>query len=294
MRIIERTELNPDLWDALVSKHSEGSFFSYSWYLDAVAENWCVITDDAYSCGMVLPYTRRAGMEILYIPIFGRFVTPFGEFSAEWEQMISERFKIREIATSSPVFSKNESRVHQSVSDWNSHALGSQAKRSLKKANKMAVSCTDSENSSAVLEAVHSELSGKFKGVNEHSIKALNALVESARKRGHLKVFEVSNGSEKGGIVCLVDANQVLYLKGACPDSLKNNGGMYLAIHSAMEFAKTNGLKFDFGGSNVAGVRKFNENLGGQSQAYFWHEANEGPVWFRVARQLKERLGRNS
>ena len=91
--------------------------------------------------------------------------------------------------------------------------------------------------------------------------------------------------------MCLYDEHQVLYVKGACPENLKLNGGMYLALNQAIEFASDHGLLFDFGGSNVEGVKRFNHNLGGIDTQYFFHQKDEGPAMFKFARKLKKRIG---
>ena len=62
------------------------------------------------------------------------------------------------------------------------------------------------------------------------------------------------------------------------------------ALNSAIEYAKENNLKFDFGGSNIEGVKRFNYNLGGIDEVYFMHIQNNGPAWFKLAKRLKTHL----
>lgn len=291
MKIIERKDLEVARWDALVSHYPEASFFSFSWYLDAVAENWCVLVDDNYSRGVALPYTKRMGVEILYIPIFGRYVTPFGAIDADSIQLIKDRFSVREIATSEKLFSTNEIRVHQIIEKDQEQKLSSQGKRSLSKARKQGVQVSISSDYDNILFAIRNEIEGKFKGVDESSIDRLSDLFSCAKDRNVLLAFEVELEGEKGGIVCLESDHQILYLKGACPEKLKQSGGMYLALNEAIKYAQEKGLDFDFGGSNVAGVQRFNKNLGGIDKSYFFHEHNDGPLLFKLARKLKNRVG---
>lgn len=291
MRIVERSELDVARWDRLVAQQDGASFFSYSWYLDAVAEQWCVLVDEDYTTGMALPYTRRAGKKVLYIPVFGRYVTPIRTLSDASIQLILDEFPVREIATSHDCFPDASERVYQEVLPNEERKLSSQAKRSLKKAEKSGIQVRQSGDFSQVMSAVRSELDGKFEGVNTERIDALESLFKKAAERGFLMVFEASDSKETGGIVCLCDEHQVLYVKGACPEHLKQNGGMYAALNAAIEFAKEEELLFDFGGSNVEGVRRFNQNLGGTDVSYFFHE-HAGPGWFKIARKLKKRVGR--
>lgn len=291
MKIVKREYLDIEKWDALVARFPETSFFSYSWYLDAVAERWCVLVNDDYSAGIALPYSKRLGVKILYIPIFGRYVTPYGIFSKADRDLISAYFSVRELATSIELFEQNMIRVHQIIPVGHNRTLSSQGKRTLSKAEKKGLKVEVHEDFSRIIPAIQNEISGRFKGVNAKSLARLESLFKSASERKMVKIFEVSANGETGGIVCLYDANQLLYVKGACPEKLKSNGGMYLALNSAIEFASENGLVFDFGGSNVEGVKRFNHNLGGIDTEYYFHQEDQGPALFKFARKLKKRIG---
>jgi len=291
MKFIEQDEINAGKWDVLV-QNQKASFFSYSWYLDAVAENWCLLVDEEYTKGIALPYTKRMGVEILYVPIFSRAMHAIGELLDSDVEQIKNRFKVIELATTTNVFGADSKRVHQSITDFENRKLSSQAKRSLKKAVNSGISVTNNTSFDAVTCAIEEELQDKFLGVDAERISRLKKLFQSSENKGALKIFEVSDGQETGGIACLVNDSELLYLKGACPESLKKNGGMYLALNSAIEFAQEQNLKFDFGGSNVEGVQRFNKNLGGIDQEYFYFESNAAPFWFQWARKLKNRGNR--
>ena len=289
MKIVDRENLDVARWDWFVHDYPEASFFSCSWYLDAVAENWCVIVNDDYTAGMALPYTVRMGTKILYVPIFSRYVTPIGDFTEDDINLIKKQFSVREIATSSKLFDDYSGRIHQVIEPEEERTLSSQGKRSIKKSLKNLVRVEMTKDYSNVLSAIKEELKGKFQGVDETSVARLEKLLAAAAEHKVLQVVEVSADGEKGGVCCLMNKHSVLYVKGACPESLKNKGGMYLALDMAIGLAMATNLPFDFGGSNVEGVRRFNMNLGGKDKSYYFHECNEGPLLFKIARKLKRR-----
>ena len=99
----------------------------------------------------------------------------------------------------------------------------------------------------------------------------------------------MSSGPQ-GGVFCFQSKTTLIYVKGAVGEAVKQNGGMYLALYAAIEYAKSNKLNFDFGGSNVAGVQRFNYNLGGTDEIYYVQTENNGPAWFKLARGIKSRL----
>ncbi|MFT6503506.1 MAG: hypothetical protein ACJASQ_003643 [Crocinitomicaceae bacterium] len=290
MKIVERKNIDLARWENLTNKQGGISLFAKAWYLDAVAENWCVLVNDDYSRGIALPYSKRAGVEVLYSPIFGRYSELIGEFKEDELALIKERFKVIEFACRQELFDKTEERIYQAISDFDSHKLGSQAKRSLKKAEKNGFSVALTDDYSNVFSKVKEELNHKFTGITEKSLGALEQLFENAKQAEAIKVFNVAGNGNLGGIVCFESKDQLLYVKGAVDSETKSNGGMYLALNTAIEYAKENNLKFDFGGSNVEGVKRFNYNLGGVDEVYFMHVQNNGPAWFKLAKRLKARL----
>ncbi len=291
MKIVERKNIDLVLWENLPYKQGiSASVFTKSWYLDSVAENWCVLVNDDYSRGIALPYSKRAGVEVLYSPIFGRYSELIGEFTDEELTLVKERFKVIEFACRQELFDKPEEKIYQVISDFESRKLGSQAKRSLKKAEKSGFSVVLTNDYSNVLTKVKEELNHKFTGVTEKSLNALEQLFGNAKQAEAIKVFNVVGDGNLGGIVCFESKDQLLYVKGAVDSKTKANGGMYLALNSAIEYAKEHQLKFDFGGSNVEGVKRFNYNLGGVDEVYFMHVQNNGPAWFKLAKRLKARL----
>jgi hypothetical protein len=57
---------------------------------------------------------------------------------------------------------------------------------------------------------------------------------------------------------------------------------MQQAIERTLKEAKP----FDFGGSEVDGVRRFNQNLGGIDQHYYIYTWNFAPAWFKLAKRM--------
>ena len=107
--------------------------------------------------------------------------------------------------------------------------------------------------------------------------------MKAAKNQGVLSSYELQQG---GGIVCLENESQIFYLKGTVAEKVKKNGGMYLALNSAIESADDNGKLFDFGGSRISGVKKFNNNLGGEDVSYYFLEENKGPLWHKLISKI--------
>lgn len=288
MKIIEREHIRIDLWNSLVANTPESGFFSYAWYLDATAENWCVLVNEDYSAGIALPFTKKLGVELLYTPIFVRYVEWLGDssFSKEANRLIRERFSNMHISIRTKLLGVGyEEYVYQEIRSVNERKLGSQGKRMLNKAAKNELSVLVEDDYHPVLDIVKSELKGKFEGIDSTSLLALEKLFEAGSAQGVLKTYTLKN---EGGIVCFENKHSLLYLKGTVSSKMKEKGGMYLALNMAIVHALTENKVFDFGGSRVEGVKRFNHNLGGSDVHYYCYKLDRTPFWFKFARRIKK------
>ena len=112
-------------------------------------------------------------------------------------------------------------------------------------------------------------------------------LCEALKNHGCLKVLQVvSDHKIVGGILLVTFNESLLYLKGTALPDTKQKGGMYLVMHEAIQKAAVANCKFDFGGSNVSGVQRFNLNLGGKDNIYYRLKWNNSPWWFKLAKKI--------
>lgn len=294
MQLIERNNIDTLKWDALVGSASEAGCFSFSWYLDACAENWCVLTNSDYTFGIALPYTVRAGVEVLYTPIFVRYLEVFGVMPQDFEEVILKRFREIQLASRQPLnLSQSTNYVHQQIDATEVIQQGSQAKRSLKKAAATGLHCLQVDEPVQTLDIIHKELEGKYGGLDASNLNRLDQLVKNALQKGVLRTFEVLSGENcVGGVICLERQNQLMYLKGTVSESAMKNGGMYLALNSAITYAREKMVNFDFGGSRIEGVKHVNNNLGGKDVVYYAYFRNDGPLWFRTVKRMKRWIRR--
>ena len=290
MKIIERKNIDTIKWNELVNSANDASVFSFSWYLDAVAEDWCILVNSDYTCGIALPFMDKLGTKTLYTPVFIRYLEVLGDHNdvENINALILSNFKFVNFSTKQNIFGESSEKwMHQIIPSSHERKIGSQAKRSLKKAVKNGLEVRIHSDTSSVLDITHKELTGKFEGLNSISMRSLDRLMKNIEEEKRSVVFEIES---VGGIVCIRDEHQLIYLKGAVTEETKKNGGMYLVLDAAINFAKENRLDFDFGGSRMEGVRKFNFNLGGIDSFYYNYQSNNYPFWYRFLKKVKEKI----
>ena len=296
LKIVERKDLNVQKWDELVGRTSESAVFSYSFYLDAVAENWCVLVDDDFKVGVALPYTVRAKQKILYTPIFVSYLEVLGSIdtSLHLKKIILKKFKTSEIEFKQAILGTPQEVFITQFLNTESKRKG-QVNRMLNKSKRADLVVIPTQEWEDVFSILSSELKGKFSGMTESSLKRLKKAYSSAQKHNLLKTFEIRKGNEcVGGVICIEKNGHLLYSKGASRSEVRDEGAMYAAIDAAIDYALEHNLKFDFGGSRVEGVRRFNHAFGGEDLEYCSYRIDKSPAWFKWVRRLKKRWGKKS
>lgn len=300
MKLIHRSELDLKRWDALVEKHA-ADVFSYSWYLDSCAQDWCVFVDDNFENGIALPFTVKMGIKAISPPIFVRnldFICNDNNFPARALEEIEKEFPAGHLQLSEPsplipvdfvecsaIQRGRTERVYQSIQSEVSQ--NQQAKRMIAKASKNGITVAPVSDWKAVLEIIRTELSEKISEFTSENLMRLEKLVASLEKENRLTCFGIlRNGKLEGGMIFMETARKCVYLKGAASKEVRDPGGMYFCMSQKISETIASGRTFDFGGSGVEGVRRFNLNLGGTDQQYYIYSWNNTPWWFRLTKSM--------
>jgi hypothetical protein len=289
LQIIEREHIDIDKWNALVSSTAGNSCFSLSVYLDAVAENWCIVSNDNYSCGIAVPYSKRLGIKCFTTPIFVRYLEWFGH-QDNWvtaKEIIEQHFSGGSMQVPKILLNDTNLRYYQTIEV--DRKLSTQAKRMLSKSKHLTIEEAHNSEYNAVFDIISSELPGKISTLNKNNIAVLKNLVKCLSNQNIVKSLVIRNGNELVAGIILIEFNGVLlYLKGASFEEYKKLGAMYALMNRAIEYAQENKLVFDFGGSSAEGVRRFNLNLGGTDNEYGIFLSDTAPIWFKELKRIKK------
>jgi hypothetical protein len=291
MKLIPKGELDRKKWDLLVKKYSRG-VHSYSWWLDEISENWCVYSDSEYTSGIALPFTERVGIKTLYTPIFSEYL--------EWLGPLDTNFQLKDIIV------QNFDRVICGFENLDLElskefypiqrltfpkAYSKMAYRNMNKAHSIGCSVKWDDDFDTVFMYVESELCGRSKEMNKLNFHRLKNALRKAQENSMLRVVGTHVGDKLlGGIIFLETDNLLYYVKGAVTPELKAHGAMYLAMDAGIQYAVKRQKEFDFGGSRVEGVRRFNLQFGSDEVFRPFYSVNYAPKWFQVLQALRKRL----
>lgn len=77
---ISYTSINKEKWDRCIDQSVNGLIYGYSWYLDAMAQQWDALVLNDYEAVMPLTRNKKYGISYLYQPYF---CASLGIFSAQ-------------------------------------------------------------------------------------------------------------------------------------------------------------------------------------------------------------------
>ena len=296
LRILERSQVDASKWDAFVLSHGDEHVFSTCCYLDELAEQWCVLVDDEYTKGMAIPFTIRMGIKQIYTPIFCRsvFVSPDLDPQAI-KTLLLRHFPLCDITTHSPVGNPT-ARAYQQLEGPSDFKLNEQAKRMLKKFSKSGCEIVrKNEIPAEVFTLMKAELEAKGVQINSKTHAKFKSLLLRLRKDESLDFYAVYSGDNfHGGAFFLSAGKSMFYLKSGVTRLAKEHGAMYAVMNQVIPIALEDGGRFDFVGSTVPGVRRFNVNFGAKDVDLHEISWNQAPFWFNALRSLKKQFAKRS
>jgi hypothetical protein len=202
------------------------------------------------------------------------------------KNLLQQAFKLGQLSIS--VGSEQRNFYYQTLPVNAEQVYSNLGNRMLKRFEKNKFIIEFSLEQKTVEHHINNELSDKINAINAHTLKALNRLVTQFKQQQKVHIVNVLKaGKSVGGLILLESNQRLLYLKGAFTEESKKEGAMYGAMQRAIDLAKEKGLLFDFGGSRVEGVRRFNVNLGGKDSFYSSIEWNNAPFWFNWLKKMQ-------
>lgn len=70
IKYISHAEIDKQKWDDCVQHANDGLIYAYSWYLDAMADNWDALVLNDYETIMPLTWNKKYGIHYLFQPYF--------------------------------------------------------------------------------------------------------------------------------------------------------------------------------------------------------------------------------
>ena len=289
-----------------MEKSSELNLYCFSWYLDAVSDNWGALVMGDYEFIMPIPYTVKKNQSILYQPFFSQQFNILGKKLPSVEVIncfissIPQKFKLAQFNLPNYLIQNvtdyeieeivcqclDLNQEHEAVSS----RYSTNAKRQIKKAIKNELKVTETGDLEVFM-PLFKETVGDKLSFTEDNYSRLHKLMNVGLVLNKGRLLTVQKGDEVLAMgYFFIQNNRITYLKGASTIQGRDTGAMYYLMDSMIqEYAKSKRV-FDFGGSKVSSIAEFYKKLGGKDQTYLSFSKNDLPWLLKTAKGVRDRF----
>lgn len=304
-----KEEIDLKRYNSLISKSNNKSIYCFSWYLDAVSDNWgCLIKGD-YEAIMPIPYTIKLNQKIIYQPFFSR------ELNVYSNKTINNIEEIKEFILAIPKeFKKIDFNIEKNVKledfdikkcknqelklynkyENNRIKFSKNTKRQINKATKHNLKIEKSKNEDSFV-SFFKKNTGKQVNFNEYNYSKLKQLIKTIIKnnKGHIYIVKENENILAQGVF-INSHKTIIYLKGTVNKRGKQIGAMFYLMNNIIKHGTENGYNLlDFGGSNIENIANFYKKFGAEDRQYFKYSKNKLPFILKVGKIIIDNITLN-
>lgn len=298
---LQQKYIDKKKWDKCIENAANGLIYSYSFYLDAMSENWDALIVNDYEMVMPLTWKKKFTIYYLYPPFFTASLGVFGNnISAGTVKLFLEnipaKFKYwdfylnRDNLFSIPEFPMYERSNYILPLSENYDILKSRyasshvrnIKRAIQSGNKVEKNI-DIRN----VIALSKDQAKSFSPIEENNYSDFERLFKLLKEKNQAVTYGVFSSQNKLVASCAYFfSNKRAYyiLVGNHPDG-KTSGASHLLIDAFIKENAEKDLILDFEGSNISSLAFFYKSFGSFLEKYPGIKRNKLPVIAKLFKQ---------
>ena len=293
--IISAKDIDRLKWDALVEQYDgPGQFFHYSWYLDAICPNWTAVVQNDYEVIFPMVSSSKFGLSFFTQPLFSREFNIIGanptfEYKKEcYDHLMRHRLVFFGSSTDFNLTNlKSSNRNYQRIELGKKYDVlygnySQNIKRTLKKSIEFKLEIRNYFDPVTLIELFRNEKGAEFRHLGQKEYDFIQQLMINGNK---VKYDYQINAYAEGELVAssfyFVSKDAILFLKGAVTEKGKLMGAMVCLHDYVLQVFCETHRYFDFGGSNMKGLREFNMKFGAIDMNYLLLSSNRMPWPFK-------------
>ena len=281
---LPQANIDKSKWDRCIDTAENGLIYAYSFYLDAMSENWDALIMNDYEMVMPLTWKKKYTIFYLYQPFFSASLGIFGnDISAQFVKLFLEnipsKFKYWDFYLNrNNLFSILEFPMHERSNyilplSKNYETLKSNYAQSHTRNIKRAIQYGNViKKNIPIEEVIH--LSKKqvksFSNIEEKNYADFENLFEFLKRKNKAITYGVYSSQSKLVASCayFLSHNRAYYiLVGNHPDG-KTSGASHLMIDAFIREHAGENLILDFEGSNIPSLAFFYKSFGSVLEKY--------------------------
>lgn len=295
---LTRKEINIERWNECISSAANGLIYSYSFYLDAMCDNWDAFIVNDYEAVMPLPWRKKAGIKYLYTPPFIQQLGVTGNHEIFDNSALL--IKIKELFIYGDIFfNYSHSFIALPVSTKTNyildlrqpfHELETRFANVLKKnlntakKNELHISTSDARQ---IIGSFQNKYHERMPHVRDADFNNFAKLCDQLLFQNRLAARSIQNKENEimAAVILIMDKKRIYTLI----NYITARGRKMMANHVLLkevlkEFSESD-LLFDFEGSDLPGVKEFYEYFAPVNQPYFHYHFNYLPFPLNVVKK---------
>jgi hypothetical protein len=286
---LQHENIDKKKWDDCIAHANNSLIYAYSYYLDAMSENWDALVMNDYEVVMPLTWNKKFGIRYLRQPAFTQQLGMFG--NVLFDKNVTELFinKALEIFSFAEINLNyaNEFKEKKCNLILPLNRPFTEIEKSFRKDFVNKIKNTDliykpSDDVGKNIQIFKENHDGKIKisaKAYHHWFQACNVL----KKKEQLLIRKVNspNGELLSTALFLKDSRRIYYVMSTTlPSGRKQQSNYFLLYQMIKEFSEQN-LIFDFEGSEIPSIKLFFSKFGAIEQSYSFVRINRLPFWER-------------
>jgi len=300
IRYLHRKDIDTQRWDELIRRSPYATFYAFSWYLDAAAENWSALIEDDYHFIMPFTWKKKLGIHYLYQPLFTQQLGVFGEDTVPPDVVRNflfaipkkfrfgdQQFNTGNLLGEEESFEVNDRLNYELQTGAGYHELyraySENNRRNLKKA---CAAGMEVRFDTSISEIVHFKKTlAEARLPDEHYLRIRDLFTTLGK---HEKILVISTHLE--GKLCAAalfgfSGNRAVYLYSASTEEGKEARAMFLIIDQFIRENDNRNLILDFEGSNIPSIARFFAGFGAKPSVYQQIRFDNMPLGIRKLRR---------
>ena len=302
IRYIQQTAIDKNKWDDCIELSPNGLIYGYSWYLDAMADQWDALVLNDYEAVMPLTWNKKYGIHYLFQPYFCASLGIFSKNKIEsatvesFLKTIPDKFKYYDIYLNKDnLFSMQAYpftiRINYMLSLNNnyeaiSNDYRSNLKRNIKKAETGQLIVKNGIGLNEIL-SLAKETMQRVSSITDEQLNRFQKVFEIAGKKQKAETIGIYSTSNQllASAAFLYSHHRWYYiLVGNHPNGKTLGASHYLIDRFIFNHAETNAL-LDFEGSEIRNLAFFYNSYGATEERYPALRMNRLP---KLLRWMKE------
>jgi hypothetical protein len=290
LQFVKRKRIDELKWNSCIDNSANSLPYTYSWYLDIVAENWDALVWNDYEFIMPLVWLRKFGVPCLYQPYCCQQLGVFGNNPTETllnqflHETINKYHYIHINLNPSVELVRNKfhlfPRKNLLLNLNNPYSVLAKAYsenhlRNISKAGKTGLRFSETE--------VKTFQKFYFQNINrtkenfqpKHE-KIVEKLTETVIEKKAGKIYSVSDKDNHLVAACLFlfHKNRIINIINTSSAEGKKNGASHFLFDQIIRLHVTQNLFLDFEGSSIPGVARFYEGFGAKTEMFYQLKTN--------------------